>query len=85
MKGGVAVGQGSQFVEHHGDVAHHVDLVSLGVIGFSPRLLQLILYLSALRRRFPTRWCVFGHRSHTKRPDGQNASSNFPAVSAART
>src|SRR4051812_28288783 len=37
MKGGMAVGQGSQFVEHHGDIARHADLVGLGVAGFGPR------------------------------------------------
>jgi hypothetical protein len=32
MKGGVAVGQRLQFIEHADDVARHADLIGLGMV-----------------------------------------------------
>jgi hypothetical protein len=40
---GVAIGQGPQLIEHGGDIPRHADLISLGLVGLRPRLLQFVL------------------------------------------
>jgi hypothetical protein len=40
---GIAVGHSVQFVEHGRHIARHADLISLGLVGLRPRLLQFVL------------------------------------------